>query len=100
MKIITRQPLKWKWTSPFEQLLQTKQTQIRVYFFAYGNMIYLILYTSGPKINFFVLCTNLKVYLNNYSLWVELNMNIHEGKGYDIQWNVYISGEEVVHLDI
>ena len=30
---------------------------------------------------FFVLCINLKIYLYNYSLWVELSMNIHEGKG-------------------
>ena len=27
---------------------------------------------------FFVLCTNVKVYLYNYSYWVELSMNIHE----------------------
>ena len=31
--------------------------------------------------NFFVLCTNVEVYLYNYSEWVELSMNIHEGKG-------------------
>ena len=31
--------------------------------------------------NFSVLCTYVKVYLYNYSLWMELNMNIHEGKG-------------------
>ena len=31
--------------------------------------------------NFFVLCTNIKVYLYNYSKWVEPSMNIHEGKG-------------------
>ena len=49
--------------------------------FAHGNMIRydptLVQLTS----NFFVLCTNVKVYLFNYSKWVELNMNIHEGKG-------------------
>ena len=32
--------------------------------------------------NLFVLCTNVKVYLYNYSLWVDLSMNIHEGKSY------------------
>ena len=31
--------------------------------------------------NFFVLSTNMKVYFYNYSWWVELEMNIHEGKG-------------------
>ena len=31
--------------------------------------------------NFFVLCTNVKVYLYSYSYWVELSMNIHERKG-------------------
>ena len=31
-------------------------------------------------INFFVLCTNVKVYSYIYSLWVELSMNINEGK--------------------
>ena len=31
--------------------------------------------------NFFALCTNMKVYLYNYSYSVELSMNIHEGKG-------------------
>ena len=29
-------------------------------------------------INFFVLCTNIKVYLYNYSLWLELSMNYIE----------------------
>ena len=43
--------------------------------FAYGNMIYLILTR-----NFFVLNTNMKVYLYKYSKWVEPSMNIHEGK--------------------
>ena len=28
--------------------------------------------------NFFVLCNSMKVYLYNYSLWVEISMNIHE----------------------
>ena len=32
--------------------------------------------------NFFVVCTDMKVYLYNYSFWVELGMNIHKGKGY------------------
>ena len=31
--------------------------------------------------NFFVLCTNVLVYLYNYSWWVELSINIHAGKG-------------------
>ena len=31
--------------------------------------------------NFFVLCKNMKVYLYNYSKWVEPSMNIHEGMG-------------------
>ena len=31
--------------------------------------------------NFFVLFTNMKVYLYNYSWWVELRMHIHERKG-------------------
>ena len=29
---------------------------------------------------YFVPCTHVKVYLHNYSEWVELSMNIHEGK--------------------
>ena len=49
--------------------------------FAYGNMIRydptLVELTS----NFFVLCTTVKAYLYNYSQLVELNMNIHEGRG-------------------
>ena len=45
--------------------------------FAYGYIRY------DPTLedltsNFFVLCTNVKVYLYNSSLWVELSMNIHE----------------------
>ena len=31
--------------------------------------------------NFFVLCTNMKVYVYNFSLWVEPSMNSHKGKG-------------------
>ena len=31
--------------------------------------------------NFFFLCTNVKVYLYNFSWWVELSMNIHGVKG-------------------
>ena len=30
--------------------------------------------------NFFVLCTNMKVYLYNYPYWVVPSMNIHDGK--------------------
>ena len=30
---------------------------------------------------FVVICTDVKVYLYNYSQWVELSMNIHEGNG-------------------
>ena len=33
------------------------------------------------KSNFFVQCKNVKVYLYKYSQWVELTMDIHEGKG-------------------
>ena len=29
--------------------------------------------------NFYVLCTNMKVYSYNYSFWVESSINIHEG---------------------
>ena len=48
--------------------------------FAYGNMI-----RNDPTLvdltsNFFVLSTIMKVYLYNYSYWVELSMNIHEIK--------------------
>ena len=48
--------------------------------FAYRNMM------SDPTLvdltsNFVVLCTNMKVYLYNYSFWVEPSMTIHEGKG-------------------
>ena len=35
-------------------------------------------------INFFVLYTNVKIYLYNYSKLVDLNMNIHDGNGYII----------------
>ena len=31
--------------------------------------------------NFFVLCTNMEVYIYNYSQWVEFSKNIYEGKG-------------------
>ena len=30
---------------------------------------------------FSILCTNMNVYLYNYSQWVEPSMNDHEGKG-------------------
>ena len=30
--------------------------------------------------NFFVLCTNMKVYVYDYSMGVELSINIHGGK--------------------
>ena len=33
-------------------------------------------------LNFLVLCTNMKVYLYNYSKWVEPSMIIHEVMGY------------------
>ena len=49
--------------------------------FAYGNMIKYKPTLVDPMSNFFVICTKMKVYLNNYSLWVKLSMNIHEGKG-------------------
>ena len=50
--------------------------------FAYGNMIKYdpTLVDQTLTSNFFVLCTNMKVYFDNYSLWVEPSMNIHEGK--------------------
>ena len=35
----------------------------------------------GHTSNFFVLCTNMEVYLYNYPWWVEPSMNIHEGNG-------------------
>ena len=37
--------------------------------------------------SFFVLCTNLKVYLFNHSKWVELSMTNYEGKGYRVNEN-------------
>ena len=70
-----------------------EQTQIRQVsgntLFAYGNMIRYDP-TLVDLISFiFVLCINMNVYLYisiqlylyNYSYWVELSMNIHEGKG-------------------
>ena len=49
--------------------------------FAYGNMIRYDLTLVDLTSNYFVLCTNMKVYLYNYSRWVEPSMNIHEDKG-------------------
>ena len=48
--------------------------------FAYGNMIRYDPTLVDLTNNFFVLCTKVKVYLYDYSLWVELSMNSHEGK--------------------
>ena len=48
--------------------------------------------------NFFVLCTNGKVYLYNYSSWVELSMNIHKGMDYykapdkSVYWKTFLFG--------
>ena len=47
--------------------------------FAYGNMIGYDPTLVGMRINFLVLCTNVNVYLHNFSEWVEPSMNIHEG---------------------
>ena len=49
-----------------------------------GNLMHwLISYPTLVDLtsNFFVLCTDMKVYLHNYSQWVEPSMNIHGGKG-------------------
>ena len=51
-------------------LLQTEQTQIRQLlssFFAYGNMIRYDTTLVDLTSDFFVLCTNVKVYFYNYS---------------------------------
>ena len=48
--------------------------------FFYGNMIRYDPTLVILTINFFVLCTNVKVYPYNYSWWVELSINIHGGK--------------------
>ena len=48
--------------------------------FAYGNMIRYDPTLMDLSSNFLVLCTNVKVYLYNYSQWVEPSMNIYEGK--------------------
>ena len=37
---------------------------------------------------FFVLCTNVNVYLYNYSYWAELSMNIHKGRGYPTKHSI------------
>ena len=50
--------------------------------FAYGNMVRYDPTLVDPLSNFFGLCTNAKVEFYNYSLLVELNMNIHEREGW------------------
>ena len=64
-------------TDPYQAAL-ARATWSGSTLFAYGNMI-----GYDPKLvdlinNFFVLCTKVKVKLNNYSLWMELSMNIHK----------------------
>ena len=53
--------------------------------FAYGNgntcMIRNDPTLMGLTSNSLILCINVTDYLYNYSYWVELSMNIHEGKG-------------------
>ena len=61
--------------------LQTEQTQIRVYSICLWKY-----HIADPTVvdltsDFFVLCTSVLVYLMTYSKWVELRMNIYEGKG-------------------
>ena len=46
--------------------------------FAYENIIR---YDPTPASNFYVPCTNVKVYLCKYLLWVYLSQDIHEGHG-------------------
>ena len=46
--------------------------------FAYGNIFRYYPRLVDLRRNFFVLCTNMKYYLYNYSYWIELSMNIHE----------------------
>ena len=48
--------------------------------FAYEKMIRFDPTLVDLTNNFFVPCANMKVYLYNYSKWVELSINIHEGK--------------------
>ena len=47
--------------------------------FACGYMIRYDSTLVDLKNNFSVLCKNVKVHSYNYSQWVELSMNIHEG---------------------
>ena len=51
--------------------------------FAYRNMIRYDPTLVDLTSNFLILFSNVKVCLYNYSWWVELGMNIHEGKGYN-----------------
>ena len=44
----------------------------------YDPTLYIVCLTS----NFFVLCTNMKAYLMNYSRWVELSMRERVNIGY------------------
>ena len=44
----------------------------------YGNMIRCDPMLVDLTSNFFILCINVKDNLYNYSLWLELSMNIHE----------------------
>ena len=62
--------------------------------FVYGNMIRYDPTQVDLTSNFFVLCTNMKVYLYNYSKWVEPCMNIHEGKGYC--WSIQITTFDLI----
>ena len=43
--------------------------------------------------NFFGLCTNVKVYLYNYSLWVELSMKIFGQSHHVLSYFVFASRE-------
>ena len=47
----------------------------------YGEMIRYDPTLVDLSSDFFVLCSNVKVYMYNYSKWMEFSMNIHEGKG-------------------
>ena len=49
--------------------------------FAYGNIIRYDPTLVDLKSNFFVPCTNMNIYLYNYSWWVEPSINIHNRKG-------------------
>ena len=74
--------------SRFLMLLQTAQTQI-----SYKScliMVYSVCLLKcdksdptlvDPTSNFFILYSNMKIYLYNNSWWVEPSMAIHDGKG-------------------